>query len=77
MTSPVYVCEEHGSVYALFRDQDSDGDCLLQTPMFTDGSYDQNQDNWAEVDMMALFGEEQEIQDKVNFIFDYLQQSTM
>ena len=70
----VYISEKHGCVYALIQDLDSDGDYLIQTPMFADGTYDQDQDNWCEVDEMALLGEEQEIQDYVNFVFGYLQE---
>ena len=74
--NPTYVAEDHGCVYALVKDQDSDGDFLIHTPLFTDGNYNTDQDEWDEVDEMALLGEDQIIQDRVNFIFDYLQQAS-
>jgi hypothetical protein len=42
------------------------------TPQFTDGSYDLNTDNWTEVDEMSLLGEEQSIQDHVNYVITTL-----
>ena len=74
VTPIVYVSAAHGCVYQLVKDLDSDGDYLICTPQFTDGSYDQDRDNWDEVDEMALLGEEQEIRDHVDFIYDVLKQ---
>ena len=66
MTIPtVYVSEAHGCVYEIFKDLDSDGDYLICTPQFSDGSYDQDRANWVEVDELALLGEEQAVQDEV------------
>ena len=62
----IYVSEQHGCVYTL---QDN---VLLMTPQFTDGSYDLNTDNWTEVDEMSLLGEEQSIQDHVNYVITTL-----
>ena len=74
MTSPVYVSEFHGCVYAIHHDQDSDGDYLITTPQDQDGNYDKNRDHWDEVDEMALLGEEACHQEHVNFVWDALKQ---
>ena len=70
--SIVYVSEFHGCVYAICEDLDSDGDYLIQTPMFNDGTYDTDQDNWCEVDELALLGEEQDHQLEVEHAWDVL-----
>ena len=41
---------------------------LFQSPLFTDDSYDDDEDCWIEVDFLSLLGEEQYIQDEVNRI---------
>ena len=63
--SNVYVSEFHGCVYAICQDVDSDGDYLICTPQYSDGSYDTDRDNWVEVDELALLGEEQAVRDEV------------
>ena len=68
----VYVSEFHGCVYGICKDVDSDGDYLIQTPMFTDGTYDTDQDTWCEVDELALLGEEQDHQLEVEHAWDVL-----
>ena len=67
ITPSVYIAEDMGSVFAIFRDQDSDGDCLIQTPLYTDGTYDHNQDNWAEVEDMS---------ERMCFIYEALDQDS-
>ena len=69
MINNVFVSNEHGCVYAIVKDIDSDGDFLIQTPQFADGSYDPDQDNWAEVDEMALLGEDQSVRDHVELVW--------
>ena len=49
----LYFSEPHGCVYSIYRDQDSDGDYLITTPQFRDGSYDTELDNWIEVDELS------------------------
>ena len=41
---------------------------LFLSPLFTDDSYDDEDDCWIEVDFLSLLGEEQYIQDEVNRI---------
>ena len=41
---------------------------LFQSPLFTDDSYDDDEDCWIEVDFLSLLGEEQYIQDEINRI---------
>ena len=65
----VYVSNAHGCVYAIVRDADSDGDFLIHTPQYTDGSYDTDQDNWSEVDELALLGEEQSVRDHIEQVW--------
>ena len=74
MTNPVYVSAFHGCAYAIVRDNDTDGDYLIMTPQFTDGSYDPDQNNWAEVDEMALLGEEACHREHIDFVWEALQQ---
>ncbi len=70
--SNVYVSEQHGCVYAIYRDLDSDGDYLISTPQDVDGSYDKDQDNWVEVDEMSLLGEDQDVQLHIEHVWDTL-----
>ena len=63
----IFISEQHGCVYTL------DDNVLLTTPQFTDGRYDENVDNWDEVDELALLGEEQSIQDHVSYVIKTLQ----
>ena len=68
----LYFSEPHGCVYAIHKDLDSDGDYLICTPHYNDGSYDTNQDNWIEVDEMALLGEEEAVQKEIEYAWKVL-----
>ena len=68
----LYFSKPHGCVYSICEDLDSDGDYLITTPQFVDGSYDQDQDNWVEVDEMALLGEEEDVRLEVEHAWDVL-----
>ena len=68
----VYLSDFHGCAYAMVRDLDSDGDYLIYTPLYTDGTYEQDRDEWCEVDHMALLGEEQDHQLHVEWVMDHL-----
>ena len=70
--SSVYKSDFHGCVYAICEDEDSGGDYLIYTPQFSDGSYDEDQDNWSEVDEMALLGEDEDVRIHVEWVWDYL-----
>ena len=65
----IFISQPHGCVYAIAKDCDSDGDYLIQTPILMDNTYDHNQDNWDEVDEMALLGEEQHIRDHIDIVW--------
>ena len=67
--SNVYVSEQHGCVYAIYRDLDSDGDYLISTPQYVDGSYDKDQDNWVEVDEMGSLSTEEVLDFNLFFVF--------
>ena len=54
----IYISQFHGCAYAVVKDLDSDGDFLITTPMFKDDTFSLNEDDWTEVDEMALLGEE-------------------
>ena len=69
-----YVSQDHGCVYAMIKDQDSDGDYLVMTPMNADNTFSLNDDDWVEVDEMALLGEEQHIQDHVEQVWKALKE---
>ena len=71
--SPILYSEEHGCIYGLVKDVDSDGDYLMFTPQFIDGTWSENEDDWAEVDEMALLGEDSKIKDYVDQVFQTLQ----
>ena len=71
----MYVSEEHGCVYALVKDQDSDGDYMVMTPMNADNTFSMDDIDWVEVDEMALLGEEQCIRDHVEMVYQLLQDS--
>ena len=62
----IFISKEHGCVYTL------EDNVLLQTPQFTDGRYDENVDNWSEVDEMALLGEDQSVQDYMSYVIQTL-----
>lgn len=55
----ILISETLGGVFAI------ENDVLINTPMFTDGTFDDNKEEWIEVDHMALFGEEKYIQDEI------------
>ena len=63
----IFISEEHGCAYTL------EDNVLLQTPMFVGGGIETAEDNWTEVDEMALLGEEQSIQDHVSYVIKTLQ----
>ena len=69
-----YISQAHGCVYSLIHDDDSDGDYLIYTPLNADDTFTLNDDDWTEVDDMALLGEEQHIQDEVAHVYDVLSQ---
>ena len=58
--NPILQSDELGCVFT-----NLDG-ALFCTPLFTDDSYDDDEDCWIEVDFLSLLGEEQYIQDEVN-----------
>jgi len=60
--NPILQSDQLGCVFT-----NLDG-ALFQSPLFTDDSYDDNEDCWIEVDFLSLLGEEQYIQDEVNRI---------
>ena len=62
----IFKSEQHGCVYTL------DDNVLLYTPQFIDGTYDENVENWGEVDEMALLGEDQSVQDHVSYVIKTL-----
>ena len=68
----IYVSEFHGCAYALVKDDDSDGDYLIQTPMFADNTFSLLDDDWVEVDELALLGEEAVHQEHINFVHSIL-----
>ena len=47
-------------------------DWLFMTPMFTDDSYDDDEDTWLEVDFMSALGEEEYIQIELDRVDDVL-----
>ena len=73
VTSPVLFSEEHGCVYGVAADLDSDGDVLLVTPQNIDGTWSEDEDDWVEVDHMALLGEEEAVRAHVDDVFQLLQ----
>ena len=72
ISSPVFYSDFHGCVYGLVRDLDSDGDYLMTTPQNADGTWSENEDDWYEVDEMALLGEEEDHRLHVEFVYDLL-----
>ena len=70
----IYISENHGCVYRIYQDVYSDVDYLIYTPLNQDNTFSMNDDDWIEVDEMALLGEEKEVQDYIEFVFDYLQE---
>ena len=70
--SNIYISDFHGCAYSMVRDLDSDGDYLIYTPLFTDGTYEEDLGEWAEVDHMALLGEEEVHQVHVEWVVGHL-----
>ena len=68
----ILLSEEHGCVYGLVHDLDSDGDYLIQTPRNADGTWSEADEDWCEVDELALLGEEPEVQDYVERVWKAL-----
>ncbi len=58
----MFISETLGGVFAI------ENDVLISTPMLKDQTFDDNKDEWVEVDHMALLGEEKYILDEVNRI---------
>ena len=61
----ILLCEKLGCAYSI----DSEG-TLFYTPMYQGGSIETQ--DWCEVDMMSLLGEEQEVQDLINEVHKQL-----
>ena len=53
--NPILESEVLGAAFTILDD------ALFMTPMFTDDSYDDDDDNWIEVDFMSVLGEEEYI----------------
>ena len=68
--SQVYLSEMLGAAYTL-TDGD-DGPDLFVSPIFVDGTYDDEEDCWIMVDHMALLGEEESIRNEINRIDELL-----
>ena len=68
----VYLSEPHGCVYRIVQDQDSDGDYLITTPRNADGTWSERDEDWTEVDELALLGEDQDIRLHVEHVWDVL-----
>jgi len=58
----MFISKTLGGVFAI------ENDVLISTPMLKDQTFDDNKDEWVEVDHMALLGEEKYILDEVNRI---------
>ena len=67
-----YISEFHGCAYRLVKDLDSDGDYLIYTPLLTDNTFSENDEDWIEVDDMALLGEEKVHQDHIAMVYEVL-----
>ena len=68
----IYISEFHGCAYRIVKDVDSDGDFLEMTPLSTDNTFSLNDEDWIEVDEMALLGEEKVHQDEVTKAYEVL-----
>ena len=53
--NPILESEVLGAAFTILDD------ALFMTPMFTDNSYDDDDDNWIEVDFMSVLSEEEYI----------------
>ena len=70
------ISEKHGCAYALEESPDF-GDHLIHTPLNPDGTYSTNENDWCEVDELALLGEEQDIQDEIKRVWSELREPIM
>jgi len=66
LSGPAYLSDQHGCVYGLI-----DG-ALFYTPQFSDGSYSDVEDDWVEVDHLALLGEDGDVRLHVEWVEDML-----
>ena len=53
--NPILESEVLGAAFTIMDDE------LFMTPMFTDDSYDDDEDTWIEVDFMSVLAEEEYI----------------
>ena len=75
MTPSIYISEFHGCAYRIQRDLDSDGDYLLHTPISTDDTFSLDDDDWIEVDELALLGEDEDHRLHIEFVWDLLRRT--
>ena len=68
--NPIIESEVLGSAFTILDDE------LFVTPMFTDDSYDDEEDCWIEVDFLSLLAEEQYIQDEVDRVDNVLREQS-
>tara|TARA_B100000214_G_C23872420_1_gene583285 strand:- start:61 stop:354 length:294 start_codon:yes stop_codon:yes gene_type:complete len=64
--NPILISEVLGAAFTIMDDW------LFMTPMFTDDSYDDDEDTWIEVDFMSALGEEEYIQKELDRVDDVL-----
>ena len=64
---PAYVSDTHGCVYGLIDN------ALCYTPQLTDGTFSTDEDDWVEVDHLAMLGEDEDILLHVEWVEDMLQ----
>ena len=62
----IYVSDFGGCAYCLLDE------ALFYTPQFQDGSYSLDENDWIEVDHMAMLGEEEEIRVHLEWVEDKL-----
>ena len=70
----IYISEFHGCAYRLVRDLDSDGDWLEMTPLTTNNTFSLNDEDWTEVDEMAMLGEEECHREEVSYAYKTLKE---
>ena len=66
LTGPGYVSDQHGCVYGIIDD------ALFFTPQFSGGGYSTDEDDWAEVDHMAMLGEDGDVRLHIEWVEDML-----
>jgi len=66
LTGPAYLSDQHGCVYGLI-----DG-ALFYTPQYVDGVWSTDEDDWVEVDHLALLGEDEDVRLHVEWVEDLL-----